>query len=70
MTAAKPRIHPLPKTGDANVYLVDGRRVVVSGCLQAVRQKHPLALLGEELAAQAAAAAALEELAESYFRIG
>jgi hypothetical protein len=50
----KPRIKPLPKTGDANVYDVQiggatWFRITISGCLQAVSRKHPLALLGVEV---------------------
>jgi hypothetical protein len=50
----KPRIKPLPRTGDANVYDVQiggatWLRIMISGCMQAATGKHPLALLGEEI---------------------
>lgn len=43
----KPRIKPLLKTGDSTPYLVDGKRVVITGCMCAVTGKPPLALLAD-----------------------
>jgi hypothetical protein len=45
----KPRIKPLPRTGDAERYLVNGRLVVIPSCLMAMTRKKPLQLLAEEL---------------------
>jgi hypothetical protein len=49
----KPRIKPRPRTGDANSYDVwigpKHHRVMISGCMQAVTRKHPLALLADEV---------------------
>lgn len=49
----KPRITPLPKTGDADSYWVEydghGERITISGCVQAVYRLHPLKLLYYEI---------------------
>jgi hypothetical protein len=49
----KPRIKPLPNTGDAVRYLVNGEPTYISGCLMSVTRKHPLTLLGKQLKANA-----------------
>lgn len=50
----KPRIKPLPRTGDAARYQVTWlgrtRNVMVSGCEMAVTGKHPLKLLPMQIA--------------------
>jgi hypothetical protein len=45
----KPRIKPLPRTGDATQYLVDGKVIVIPACLMAMTRKRPLQLLAEQL---------------------
>jgi hypothetical protein len=45
----KPRIKPLPRTGDAERYLVDGKPTYVPGGLILWTGKHPLTLLGEQI---------------------